>query len=170
MFLTLQPKFAAFLFPSKRAAVLKNFLSQVQQKKTINAQDFWQFREFISPGSFHFNPETAEVAGILNLHKIQGSQVHLMEFTSPVMTSSDQVITRDRWIRLSAYLPQLAEKMLFANQESFIFYDHQGDLHILFVKPIEEMATANGFFDYTQQEKEYFHDYYWFNDTRLSLR
>src|SRR5260221_10666142 len=66
MFSILQPSVSAFLFPQKRSLVLRNFLHAVEQKNGIDPQDFWQFREEYSPGSFHFNEQVADVAGVLN--------------------------------------------------------------------------------------------------------
>ena len=60
---------------------------------------------------------------------------------------------------------QNEKKVLFTNQTTQIFYDTEGVLRIIFVKPIAEMRKANGFFDYTDKEQKLLNGQYWLDET-----
>ena len=171
MFIFLQPKIESQFFPTKRAQVWQYFFHLVEQKQAILPQDFWEFRERFSPGFFVFNDGLASVAGILNLHKLPtgSGRFSLLQYNSDYLKSNDQIINKNNLTKawqsiLQSHHPR---QTIFSNQFSSIFYDDSGNLWIVFVKPVEEMRTTNGFFDYTGAEKEILTDYYWLDETRI---
>ena len=169
LFLTLQPKVAALLFPQLRAKMRNNFLSQVQQQHDINPQLFWQFREFYSPGSFTFFPQYEDLAGGLVLKNSIApiTKVPILDFHSPFITSSDSLIFRENWQKYMNVKNISAHDVLFQNPTTLIYQAENNQLKIIFVKPIEEMQIANGFFDYTDQEKQLLQNRYWLDETTV---
>lgn len=169
MFVILQPSVSAFIFPQRRAMMLHNFLNQVERKNGIDPQDFWQFREDYSPGNFSFNENVASVAGVLNLQKLTPPETVLLQFSSPLIESKDEVIDQKSWLGIWQTVTQNEKKVLFINQTTRIFYDSDDILHIVFVKPISDMEKANGFFDYTESERKLLADQYWLNETSVKI-
>ena len=55
LFVILSPKISSILFPLKRQAILNDFINKTKIAGVINAQDYWKFREFYSPGFFTFS-------------------------------------------------------------------------------------------------------------------
>ena len=169
LFFFLQPKMAAAIFPSIREARKTEFLKKVEEAGQINPQEFWQFREFYSPGSFTFNEKYVDVASGLQLKKMSDlpfPRVVLLSFTSANSQSRDSLIFPEEWANVVSAQKINSLKIIFQTPHSYIYND--GDqTKILFIKPISEMMTANGFFLYTDQEKEKFKKYYWLNETTL---
>ena len=164
-FFFLQPKMAALFFPQVRAARLAAFLQHTKATHQINVQEFWQFREFYSLGSFQFNHQEAEVAGGLKLPKyFSAPTVWLLSFHSPFLVSWDSAVSQSDWQR---YFPQHVspQQIVFQNSTEIIFWEHPKVLKIVFVKSITEMVSANGFFDYTPHEHEILNGHYWLNET-----
>lgn len=165
LFISLQPHFASRFFPEHRAMVLNNFLKSVQQKGGVDARDFWQFREEYSPGNFQFNHNFADVAGVLHLQKVASPSATLLEFRSASLFSKDEVADKPFVLNFWPSMTQNQKQVLFSNSSTQIFYDQSNVLRIIFIKPISEMKTANGFFDYTGQEEKILHDFSWINET-----
>src|SRR3989344_1180556 len=53
--LTLLPKLSSKVFPKEQSKMLKTFISLVVKNQSINPQEYWEFREFYSPGFFTFS-------------------------------------------------------------------------------------------------------------------
>lgn len=168
LFGVLQPSISARIFPQKRELVLKNFLQQVQQKQELSPQDFWQFREAYSPGSFSFDEQTASVAGVLNLYHLDSPKTVLLEYHSPLVTSKDEVMDEVSAFELWLSINQNIQRTIFADPTTHVFYDQQNVLRIVFIKSIDEMKTANGFFDYTKQEQNLLRGKVWVNETWIA--
>lgn len=167
LFIFLQPKAAALLFPPVRNKIKTDFLQRVISQHDMNAQEFWQFREFYAPGHFTYNSHAADLAGGLILRDSikSSSPVLLLSFSSPFSESWESIVSRQDWQHYVDTKNVPAENILFHNATTLIYQDKPGPLHIIFIKPIEEMVSANGFFNYTDQERKLLSDKYWLNQT-----
>jgi len=169
LFFFLQPKVAASVFPSVREARRTDFLKKVEEAGQINPQDFWQFREFYSPGSFTFNEKYIDVASGLQLKKnvvLPVPRVGLLSFNSVHAQSEESLIVPEAWPSVVTAHHINAQRILFQTPHTYIYTDG-AQTKILFMKPISEMMTANGFFLYNDLEKEKFKKYYWLDETTL---
>ena len=54
LFIVLSPKVSSLLLPFKSEAILNDFINKTKIAGAINPQEYWQFREFYSPGYFTF--------------------------------------------------------------------------------------------------------------------
>lgn len=52
---------------------------------------------------------------------------------------------------------------------SWIYFEDENTLKIIFTKNIDEMQNANGFFDYPGHDKEYLKDKYWLSISTVDL-
>jgi len=165
-FLALQPTVSSNLIPQKRQLLLTTFLNQVNQDQHISAQKFWEFREFYSPGTFTFNSESVGVYQTFRIINLPTPQTDLIFFTAPKTKSLDAVINSPR-----IYLDKISSisEPVFQNSSSVIYYNTQSSLKIIFYKSIDEMRSANGFFDYLPSELEFLDGKYWLNETELRL-
>lgn len=172
VFALLTPKVVSRLFPFKRQMVLNDFLLEVQKKHTISAQDFWKFREFYSPGSYIFErrgiPSGQLVQGEYNLGIVpvtsKVDRIFLI-FSSPHLKSMEALVTTP-YLSNVVDLTSLDKKtIIFSAINELIYKDSDGKMHIFFVKPESQMQSANGFFDYTGEDKHLVAGKYWFDST-----
>lgn len=166
LFLVLQPKVSAALFPRQRQAVFTDFLATVRREQRIPPREFWQFREFFSPGDFTVDPEAVGIFQTFRIETIHAPHTNLLHFSAPYLQSQDSLISSPQW-----YQDRVAgvENPLFQNERSVIFSPTAGVVRIVFYAPIAEMQQANGFFDYLPEELERIENFWWLNETELVL-
>lgn len=111
LFVVLQPNFSSLLFPSRREKVLDTFIQTVQTENKLDSQKFWQFRQQYAPGFFLFNPQAAEVSGVLNLKTLTSPATLLLEFRSPLIISRDYAISEESWQQAWLALTQDQKKI-----------------------------------------------------------
>ncbi len=179
-FVLLQPKIAVGVFPSLQAQRLKNFLSLCSGHECangINAQRFWEFREFSGPGSFTYNPETVDIANGLVLKKFDPTttqRIQLLGYTSPYIVSWDGLVRKESnwqtYVSPDHLTPQQKQHILFQDAATLIYQEDLHKIKIIFTKdidnyPTDDMMTTNGFFQYTDDERQLLKNYYWLDET-----
>lgn len=173
-FLFFVPKVASTLFPFKREMVLHDFMNTVQQQKTVKPQKFWEFREFYSPGYFTVNKtglsksqvQTAENAVGIVLTQKPNADVFLA-FTSPHLSSLEALVATNALGDLVNVQKIQKEKVILSTNNEAVFTDTKGNTYIVFLKPVSDMQTANGFFDYKDADKNLVAGKYWLDITKL---
>lgn len=176
-FLLLVPKVAARLFPFKRQMVWNSFISGAAGSQTISPQSFWEFREFYSPGYYQFDRNGLAPTHILSIETKLGISINqknidrvFLTFTSPYLTSIEALTTTNK-IGEIINISSLDEKELLLSRNNEIIYkDSNGIVHIVFLKSIDEMKTANGFFDYNDRDQSIVKSKYWLDDTAIQLK
>lgn len=159
-FLLFVPKVVSTLFPFKREMILQNFLQATQQAKTISPQQFWQFREFYSPGFYTFNRNGIEIRTVrtaenkIGLHIVTNPDtITFLTFTSPHLVSIEALVTTDTLARVVNIESIQKASIVLAMPNETIVKDTKGNTYIIFLKSISAMKTANGFFNYTDADK-----------------
>lgn len=165
------------LFPWKRQEILQNFLHDVQKEKTVNPQSFWEFREFYSPGYYIFNKNGVSQIQLLTAQKkisvplkTQYIDSIFLTFTSPHLTSIEALVTTPDVEKIVAVQKVPKKFIIFSGKNEIVYRDLGNNLHIIFVKSESLMATANGFFDYTGDDKNLVTGKYWFDSTVLDTK
>lgn len=159
------PSFTSKYWSWQRNSVYQQFITQVQNNGEIKAQDFWQFREFYSPGEFTYNPESVGVYQALRIIALPHPETTLMTFTAPQLQSTDSIIESP-----ASYENKVSQvsQPLFQNDTSTIWQSNENEVSIIFYKTIDEMMTANGFYDYQPAERALLQGKYWLNQTTLT--
>lgn len=173
-FVTLTPKISSSLFPQKRDKVLNSFISKTQQENNLDERNFWKFREFYSPGYFDFNKNGLDSEKINNAEKklkiafvdTATRSAHLF-FNSQLVESIDYLTPASQLKEIVA-LPN--SQAIFQNNESVIYKNADESLTIIFLKPLDEMRRANGYFEYEGKDKELVQDKYWLNITKIKKK
>lgn len=157
-FALFQPKLSVWLFPFKRQMIANNFISQVNKTHVIDARDFWQFREFYYPGYFTFERDglskaQAEQGLEQTGAKLQSTTTYFpfLVYTADKFHSIDFLTNAtilDEAVRLSTD----SQKVILKTNTSIIYYDTPNSLIIIFVKPTSEMVTANGYYNYRNED------------------
>lgn len=167
LFLFLQPKVSALLSQSKREKMLKNFITNVQTSQGVHGQDYWEFREFYSPGNFIFDRNGIKKINIppdtLPFLSFDQFQPYLY-FSSPYLSSVDSLIDeKDLQKLISPTMPE-GSTILFKSNTALLF-QKINITYLLFVLPYEEMKKTNGFFNYDGQDKTLLRNKNWYNVT-----
>ena len=157
-----------------REKLFNNFITELIENKAINPQQYWQFREKYSPGTFTINQEAVGFFQTFKIINIQDTEnTDLLYYSSPFLQSTDSII-RDT---------KVLEKIKADNQDQvlldseFVFLTESltetepklKKFNLWFILPIEAMRLANGFFDYTADELELLENTYWLNYTQITL-
>ncbi len=175
LFVVLSPKVSSLLLPFKREAILNEFINKTKVAGAINPQEYWQFREFYSPGYFTFSKTgitrtlIENAAGKIGIRYDQ-EKIDLIDllFSSQKLSSLDMLTKQSS---LSAVFDKKQfqnGKILFSNKNSLIYQVDAKTIKIIFLLTNKDMQKANGFFDYTNIDKKITEGENWFNITSLT--
>lgn len=163
------PSIRSFWDQSFRNNLLQKFTSQVIEDNFLDAKSLWEFRERYSPGSFKINPDHIEIFQTFRITSVNSSgSTEILYFKSPRLISTDTISSK--YISPSEHLNgQKLKSILFENNSSVIYSlnDSPEETHIWFIKPIDQMQEANGFFDYSSEELDLIKGSYWINHSVL---
>lgn len=172
LFLVLNPKVSSTLFPIKRQMVLQTFINNTKQNNKIDSQKFWEFREFYSPGYFNFNKNGLTSSQIKAARDKSGVSINLknidrffLTFTSPHLTSLEALVTTNKLTDVINTATFDSKSIIFSNNNTLIFKDK--NIHIIFLKSESDMQRANGFFDYSEADKNLVNGKYWLEVTTI---
>lgn len=145
LYFLLQPRLSN-IFPFIREYRLTTFIKNTIKNNTISSQEFWQLREFYSLGIIQFNKPN-------------------LTFTSNKIESKETIINKN--VILQTLLPSQDNwKILYRNKNELIATKGK-ETFVYFIKPISEMAQANGFFDYKDKDKKLLQDKNWYVATTI---
>lgn len=154
---------------------MEQFLSDIEKKKQLDGQSFWQTREFYSPGSFRYNHDGFSPQDIETLLREINLEMKNIETTIPFLTyRSDKWLSAEFLVTVPNIVDSVPDttngkKIVLKTPTSWIFYEDENTLKIIFTKNIDEMQKANGFFDYPGHDKEYLKDKYWLSISTVDL-
>ncbi len=163
------PAIRAFWNHSYGDKLWREFVSQVVESNDLDAKSFWEFRERYSPGSFKINPDHIEIFQTFRITSVNDSgSTDILYFQSPRLSSTDTI--SNKFISPVEYLSgQEVESILFESEDVVIYNlkNSPEKTQIWFIKPIEQMQEANGFFDYSSEELGLIKNCYWINHSVL---
>ena len=175
LFLFLTPKVSARLFSFVSDSRLNTYLQETHLSEKIDARKYWEFREFYSPGSFHFSKTGLPhqtVSGVLNKAGLSLSSDFKLSpflvFTSPKLESVDFLSERSTLEHIVPELKQNDGSIILKTTNEIMYHKDSSTIVMVFLKSPNEMRTANGFFDYRIADKELTKDKYWFNVTVIT--
>jgi len=163
LFILLQPKLSS-ISKFTRANSLTRLTNQIIDKKTLDLKQYWEFREFYSPGSFTSYPLEAVSSPLRNMiSSLDPDMKEQLSFQSPLVTSIGGFTT------LSS-LPMLPQQTLLVQTKTVHYYhDSSNNLVLIFVQPVSEMKKANGFLQHEEDHEETRGDY-WLEVTEIRQR
>lgn len=176
VFVFMQPKLSAYLFPFKRAAMWKEFRQTVADTQAIDGQTFWKFREFYYPGSFTFEPNgfgkelTAQKARELSVTLLpEATASAFLIYESGKFNSLEALVNNGELEHVVK--DNGSQKPDEAYFDSSYFMQRSGKkVRILFVKPVSEMVKANGYFDMkNKQDAARIEGKYWLSVSEIEL-
>lgn len=175
LFLFLTPKVSARLFPFVSGNKLNTFIQETESSKTIDPRNYWEFREFYSPGSFHFSKTglpKQSISPVLNKadlsQLINSNHMPFLLFTSPKLESVDFLTDSTTLESILPTLKQINTGVVLKTNTELIYRKDSSTLVMVFLKNHEEMKSANGFFDYRIADKKLTEGKYWFNVTVIT--
>ncbi len=175
LFLFFTPKISTRIFPFISSNKLSQFIEQSESSKNIDAQKYWEFREFFSPGSFQFSKtgisERITNPIIKNAGILLKDELNLMPFlifNSPKLASVDFLTTHNSLDQI-IYLDEINNKKILLQTDNELIYEYDPSrIVIIFLKSPSDMKRANGFFDYRIEDKELTENKYWLNITIIT--
>lgn len=140
IYLLLQPRVSGY-FPFIRKYRLDTFIKNTSAHHAISAEEFWILREFYSPGFIRFKNRD-------------------VIYTSDKIASRESLV--DKGITLDSLLSLDTNWTILFNTRNEMIATNRKAYIISFIKPIEEMSTANGFFDYRDKDKKLLESKNWY--------
>ncbi|OGK20192.1 hypothetical protein A3D80_01040 [Candidatus Roizmanbacteria bacterium RIFCSPHIGHO2_02_FULL_40_13b] len=176
LFIFLQPKLSVQLFPFKRQMIWNEFATSVKTAGQIDGRTFWQFREFYYPGYFTFDrlglsKQKVSVAEVkLNVELLpEASASAFLIYKSDKVNSLEALVNTDDLSATISDKDFTNENVLLQNTSNLIYLSSK-KARISFIKPIDEMVTANGYYDYKNpQDKALIDGKYWLSVTEVEL-
>ncbi len=115
----------------------------MQKNDAVDAQEFWQFREFYYPGALMVNKEGLSTQP-LNIISLPKDSLYFTSFRSRYIQSDEFLVSADT---LGTILNKKYNK-------SFLLTQEKNRVILVFIKPVKEMVRANGFYDYKDKDKK----------------
>ena len=141
----------------------------------MDPREYWQFREFYSPGSFNFS-RTGITESLLKNKQTEinipydQNEIDLtfLAFTSPKLLSLDMLTKENDLNKIIDINTLKKTNVLFMNKNSLIYQKSSGRIIIIFLRNESDMKNANGFFDYQDKDKNITAGENWLNITSLT--
>lgn len=169
----MHPRIAVY-FPWHQAQMQAEFIHQVTEQKSVDAQAYWKFREFYSLGNFSFDPKVVTFGETQIIQALPEERNILLKYDSPRLTSTDFIVKMNpnqnpaegltSFIKEYETLYPISE-VTYEDDRTRLYLTQSNKHVLLFVKTIDEMRSANGFFDYTGSEKKLLENTVWVNTT-----
>lgn len=164
LFVGFEPKVAALVTPKSQARLFK-LIGETKTKNSVDIRDFWQFREFYSPGTYTYNPNGVKIPPTL----ISLSKPNM--FKSVLSFSSPKLISVGGHTKLSSIpqtiLPQGTSQILVNKPQTLLIKETQDSYLLIFVRSIMDEKKANGFLQH-ETDKDNEAGNYWLSITRIA--
>lgn len=170
LFVFLEPKVSARLFPFIRSSHLNSFLTHTVPSKKIDGRTYWEFREFYSPGVFTYDKKGIEDTIVKTVFRndIQSKDQDMLPFlffTSPFLQSIDSLTSETS---ITSFIVSNAKGNLI-NTPVLFMNRNDTEILLVFLLPYAAMERTNGFFDYQEKDKMLVKDKNWLNITRITI-
>ena len=142
----LQPHMSSCI-PFVRELRLSSFLNHTIKNNAISTQEFWQLREFYSPGVIQFIKPN-------------------LTFTSDRILSHETLINNN--VSLEDLLPRSSHlQHIVYRKKNELIVTSNNDIFVYFIKPISEMIKANAYFDNKDTDEKLLKNKNWYVVTRI---
>lgn len=175
-FIFLQPKISSKLFSFKRKFLWDQFITDSVKAKKIDAQKFWQLREFYYPGYITFERNGISDKKTYSFLKQFKLIIQSGKYFYPFLIyKSDKFNSLEAFVNiypidlLLGNLHLDNKKVILNNNSQIIYLENNKQAVIIFVKPLEEMKKTNGYFDYADRDQEFTKYKLWFSISLINL-
>ena len=163
-----QPDFNVKYFPQSRMRMLNQFQSELKNNQ-FDSEDYWQFRERFSPGSFTRDQENTDFLTTFKIIQVKEEITPLLFYKSDYLNSVDSLLSGNFSDQIEKLKKDYPGEIL-VETEKFIYIKISDSKYLFsFVDSIEKMNAVNGMFDYKTEESELIKDQLWFNVTEISI-
>ncbi len=171
LFVFLEPKVSARLFPFVRTSRLNSFLTDVLTSQKIDGRKYWEFREFYSPGVFTYDKKGIKDSIVQGLVQndvfIDGQDIlPFLFFDSSFLQSIDSLTGMTSVTR---FIKTDSKNVLINTTVLFISKNNK-EILLVFLLPYIDMERTNGFFDYQEKDKTLVKDKNWLNITKITIK
>lgn len=170
-FILLTPGISSSVLPLRRDNLIKEFTLQLVQKRLLDPQEYWKFREFYSPGYFDYNKKglsdslRSQFITTIGIPTSLSSGSVFLIYHSPKLSSVDLLVNKQDLRTIMN--PNFTPKHVIYQDTSTLMYEEQESYKLIFIKPITQMRTAVGFFDYDAGDKNLLDGKAWLNLTEI---
>lgn len=149
---------------------LQTLLDDIEQP-SFSMREFWQFREFYSPGTFSFNTDAIFLAGALQFLPSKAQSVSLLTFRSSKIDSEESILTESLASSVFANRKSSFQsaQVLFESNDTLVLKTADAKLHLYFLKKPSEFFQTVGFFDFGKVERQMLENKLWLDETTISL-
>jgi hypothetical protein len=157
---------------------LQKILEKSGSGDFLSGQEYWEFREFYSPGYFVFSKDGLQNQTVkeyfekigLPFNDIARTKIDrvFLAYNSPFLISLD-MLTHAK--SLESMLPThypYRTKIVFQDKNSLVLERKDGAIIVAFLKSEEEMKRTIGFFDYAEADRDLVKDKSWVNITLIT--
>lgn len=142
--------------------MLNKILTQIDQNKNIDAQEFWQFREFYYPGVITFSRTGLTEKAPYTFDALL-KPLLFTSFHSNYISSYEYIVSMND---LNYVVPFNEDWRLYL-KSSLAVRARNNTVDIVFIKPVSEMVKANGFLDYRDKDKKLLENKFWLVITQI---
>ena len=135
------------VFPALGYKKVEAFIDKVQQRKYLDVREYWEMREFASPGYFRKDIH-ASVASDTRFKELliqYPFDNYTLLFTSQKLVSIGGLTTYEE--AASLVNRNLEQTVVYSDQATVISTNNKKDIFITFMRPLSEMKKANGFLE-----------------------
>ena len=172
LFVVLSPKVSSLLLPFKRQVILNDFINKTKMAGVINSTDYWQFREFYSPGYFIYSKNGIEQSVLKSVIKKIGIDYpqktidsSFLFFSSPWLNSLDMLTKQVKLDKVIDLRRISKESIIFVGKNCLIYRSDPSTIKIVFLLRSADMQKVSGISDY--QDPQSMKGENWLNITSL---
>jgi hypothetical protein len=165
--LILIPRLLVFIAPSVETGRLNSFIKQTTETGKVDAQSYWHFREFYSPGSLIYQKSGLPKDSLSNiLSQIDfKAAIPFLSYSSPKLKSVDLLIPQESQRAFLLTIP--TKRTILLKKEDVLLSEDDHTYLLVFTASKDKMKTTIPFFDYEGSDKELLNDKEWVNITLI---
>lgn len=176
--LVFQARIYTTLFPFARQHRIEVFTHSIRSSRTVDPFIFWQLRDEYGAGVFTLSPRHTQLRETQELLIYPQSEwIEFATYESPYLVSRDLLIpwTNLPEKRYGELLDRIteqqipAERLIFQDEDTRVFYTNTHTLVVAFIKPIQEMSQVNGLFNFPERVQEQLRGRLWANVTVFTV-
>jgi hypothetical protein len=170
-FIIWQPRIRNFYLPQQQDKLLQAFIVSTKNKGEIDAQEFWQLRDFFSHGKIILHQYyPLDVEQISN--ELAESLVSTDSFLPYLAVEARRLLSIEGYVSREAiadlFLLEESATILFESDNGLIYEDENEQLIIIHLTTVSQAAKTNGFLWFDSREEDYQPEFeYWLTKTKV---
>lgn len=145
-------------------------LSSSLENNNFDPEEYWEFRERFSPGTFLRDEQNTDFFATFRITHVTDSLTPLFYYDSRYIRSLDAVVTGSAKDTLDIVKKDFPGEIVFEQSEYILIKASENEYVFAFVKPIETMKQVVGMFDYIPKEMELLQAKQWYNVTYINTK